>query len=155
MIKYNIIGTGGLAEQLIELIEKGEVEDIPSINNIYKIDNHNLKTFYKYKIKKFNPKLINKKKNELNIVAISNPFYRKNILSQINKNKLTNFFHNTVKVYGNFKLGKGNIFLPNVFINLKVKIQDGNLFFHNSLISHHCIIRSFTIRTYGNNRRKN
>ena len=65
MIKFNIIGTGGLSEQLTQLIEKGEVKNITKINNIYKLDNHNLKSFHKYKIKTFNPNLINKKKKRI------------------------------------------------------------------------------------------
>jgi len=143
MFKYNIIGTGPLAEQLLDFIERGEIIGINKISSIYKLDNFNLSSFKNYKINKINFKKINKSSNEKFIIAVDNIYRRKDIFKSINFFFHTNCIHTSSRFYKNFKIGVGNIIMPNVVFMLKSSIKDSNIFSSGSIVSHHCKINSY------------
>jgi len=143
MFKYNIIGTGPLAEQIVDFTERGEIIGIDKINTIHKLDNFNLRSFKNYKIKKFDLKKINKSIKEKYIIAVNNLYRRRDIYRSIKKKLHTNCIHTSSVFYKYFKIGTGNIIMPNVIFMLKSSIKNSNVFFPGTIISHNCKINSY------------
>ena len=88
-------------------------------------------------------KKINKSSNEKFIIAVDNIYRRRDIFKSIKKIFHTNCIHTSSRFYKNFKIGVGNIIMPNVVFMLKSSIKDSNIFFSGSIVSHHCKINSY------------
>tara|TARA_Y100001970_G_C14257389_1_gene876528 strand:+ start:10028 stop:10726 length:699 start_codon:yes stop_codon:yes gene_type:complete len=150
--------------QLINMLDdklKRKLNCILNINELPKINiseehkrNPNKKTEYISNNKIFGLPIFHKK-NFLKILKerkIQSVFIiedagqqRSNIFKQLKKEKIKilSFIHNSVRLMGNNKIGKGVIIFPDCYIGYKSDIGDGVLMQSGCRIDHHNVIGNF------------
>lgn len=145
MKKLNIIGSGGIAKELIAYIENEEKERY-EIRGVWSSDIFNNEKYQKYfkgNVDDFKKNYI---KDEVVIIAIADNNIRKKIVEKDLKNldiKYTSYVHPSCEISKYASIGIGCIFGPGCIICADANIQDFNFFNTHCTVGHDTKVGSY------------
>lgn len=140
-MKLAIIGTGGHAKSVYDIVKKKKIYFFDSIKKKFKVGNKNFKVTG-------NSKLIKNYKGKFSkvFIAIGNNKIRKSYFIALKKEKLkfTTLVH--PKSYSSIgsKIGEGSVVMQGSFINTDSKIGNNCIINSNASIDHDCVIDDHT-----------
>ena len=140
-MKFAILGTGGHAKSIYDIVKKDKNIFFDKSKKKFKVGNRFFDVMGDHKeIKNY------KKKISQVIIAIGNNIIRKNyyIILKKNKFKLATLIH--PKSYSSFgsKIGEGSVVMQGSFINTDTIIGNNCIINSNASIDHDCLIKDHT-----------
>jgi len=140
-MKLAILGTGGHAKSIYDIVKKNKLIFFDKTKKNFKVSNRFFEVMGDHKLIKNHKKKISKV-----IVAIGNNEIRKKYFNFLKKNKFKPATIVHPKSYSSFgvKIGEGSVVMQGSFINTDSVIGNNCIINSNASIDHDCLIKDHT-----------